>query len=212
MLDAARKAGARRVVQAASSSAYGDSPRLPRSEDDLPRPLSPYAAAKLAQEHYVRAFSRSYGLDGVSLRYFNVFGPGQNPEGAYAAVIPKFVLAMAAGARPVIYGDGKQTRDFTYVDNVVEANLRAALNPGPLRGETVNAGSGLGLSLLELVRHLNEILGTSLEPIHASPRPGDVKDSLADLAKAAELLGYAPIVGFREGLERTVHALLAGRA
>jgi UDP-glucose 4-epimerase len=208
LFDAAARAGVRRIVQASSSSAYGDSPVFPRIESDSPRPLSPYAAAKLAQEHYAAAFAKCRGLDSASLRYFNVFGPGQNPNGPYAAVIPKFMRLMASGKRPEIYGDGKQTRDFTYVDDVVAATIGASLVSRPLNGETINVGSGKGRSLNELIARLNEILGTCLEPLYAPPRTGDVRDSFADIAKAGRLLGYLPSVPFREGLERAAGSML----
>ncbi|MDR2390719.1 MAG: NAD-dependent epimerase/dehydratase family protein [Planctomycetota bacterium] len=207
LLDAAARSGVRRIVQASSSSVYGDSPVLPRIESDSPRPLSPYAAAKLAQEQYASVFAKCRGLDSVSLRYFNVFGPGQNPNGPYAAVVPKFIRLMAGGKRPEIYGDGNQTRDFTHVDDVAAATIGASLVSRPLRGETINIGSGKGRSLNELATCLNEILGTCLEPVYARPRPGDVRNSLADIAKAERLLGYLPSVPFREGLERTVASM-----
>lgn len=213
LLDAARKAGVKRVVQASSSSVYGDSPVLPRMETAAPSPMSPYAAAKLTQEIYARVFGKCYGLDAVSLRYFNVYGPRQRPEGEYAAVIPKFIAGMLAGKAPEIYGDGEQTRDFTYVDDVVEANLKAALWPEPLRGEAVNIGGGAGRSLNDLVARLNRIFATDLEPRRLPPRQGDVHDSRADIGKAAKLFGYRPKVGFEEGLERTAaffRAALAG--
>lgn len=206
LLDAARKAGVGRVIQAASSSAYGDSDLLPREESQLPSPMSPYAVAKLAQEYYASAFCKCYGLDAVSLRYFNVFGPRQSPESLYAAVIPKFISLMLQGRRPEIYGDGAQTRDFTYIDNVVDANIQAAFCPTPLGGETVNIGAGAAHNLIDLVERLNAILGTNLPPVHLPPRTGDVKDSLADVKKARRLFGYAPAIDFAEGLARTVRA------
>ncbi len=204
LLDAARKAGVKRVVQTASSSAYGETEALPKTETMPPRPLSPYAVAKLAQEYYAAAFVHCYGLDTVSLRCFNVFGPRQNPDSAYAAVIPKFIKSMAAGERPRIFGDGEQTRDFTYVGNVVEAVIAAALCPSPLRGEVVNIGGGQRHSLNRLVAELNRLLGTDLAPEHLPPRPGDILHSLADIGKAERLFGYAPKIGFAEGVARTV--------
>ncbi len=207
LLDEARKAGVARVVQAASSSAYGDNDALPREEGLPPSPMSPYAAAKLAQEYYLAAFCRCYGMDGASLRYFNVFGPRQTPESRYAAVIPKFIAAMLAGGRPAIYGDGEQTRDFTYIDNVVDANVNAALAEGRLGGATVNIGAGGSYSLNELVARLNRILGTALEPVYAAARPGDVRDSKADITRAKRLFGYAPAIDFEEGLRRTARSL-----
>jgi len=203
LLLAAREAGVRRVIYAASSSAYGDTPTLPKQEDMPPQPLSPYAAAKLAGEHYCAAFARSYGLDTVSLRYFNVFGPRQDPTSQYAAVVPRFITAMLRGEPPVIYGDGTQSRDFTYVANAVEANL-LALDAPDLRGECINVACGERYSLLELVATLNELLGTNIAPRHAPRRPGDVWHSQASIAKAERLLGYRPVVSFKEGLRRTV--------
>ncbi len=204
VLAAAKNAGVKRVVQAVSSSAYGDSETLPKSETMLPRPLSPYAAAKLAQEYYAMAFAACYALDTVSLRYFNVFGPRQDPQSQYAAVIPKFITLMLAGKAPVVFGDGEQSRDFTYIDNVVAGNLVAARAPGHFGGEVVNLACGDRVSLLELVELLNGILGTSLAPVHEPARAGDVKHSQADVGKAKELLGFSPAVDFAEGLRRTV--------
>lgn len=203
LLDAARKAGVKRVVQAASSSAYGETEVLPKVETMQPAPLSPYAVAKLTQEYYGAVFTRCYGLDTVALRYFNVFGPRQNPDSLYAAVIPKFITRMAAGQAPQIYGDGSQTRDFTYIDNVVDANVGAALWPGPLGGNVANIGGGKAVSLNALVEDLNGILGTNLAPEYLPPRAGDILHSLADVTKAKELFGYAPKIGFAEGLAKT---------
>ncbi|MFH0911516.1 MAG: SDR family oxidoreductase [Planctomycetota bacterium] len=204
LLLAAREAGVRRVVVAASSSAYGDSEILPKREDMAARPLSPYAAAKLAQEQYARAFSVSYGLDTASLRYFNVFGPRQDPTSQYAAVIPKFITLMLRGERPTIYGDGTQSRDFTYVENVVRANLLAARCGGALKGEVLNIACGLRIDLNDLVAQLNAILGTSIDPLHGPPAPGDVKHSLADISLAKKRIGYEPSVDFEMGLRLTV--------
>ena len=204
VLEAARLAGVRRVVFAASSSAYGDTPTLPKHERMLPRPMSPYAAGKLAGEHYVRVYARTMGLDGASLRYFNVFGPRQDPGSPYSGVIALFAAAIAAGRRPMILGDGGQTRDFTYVDNVVHANLLAADSPRPLRGRAINVGTGRRVSLVELVAALNRVLGKDLAPEFGPDRPGDVRDSLACLEHARKVLGYAPIVDFEEGLRRTL--------
>src|SRR5206468_4201040 len=164
LLEAARRAGARRFVFAASSSAYGDTEELPKQEGMLPNPLSPYAAGKLAGEHYVRVCARTMGLDGVSLRYFNVFGPRQDPSSPYSGVISLFARSMASGVRPVIFGDGRQTRDFTYVANVVQANLLALDAAEPLGGEVINVGAGVRISLLDLVDAINRVLGTDLEP------------------------------------------------
>ncbi len=209
LLDAARRAGVRRMVYAASSSAYGDTPVLPKTEDMPPKPQSPYAVSKLTGEYYVRVFTQVYGFEGISLRYFNVFGPRQDPTSQYAAVIPRFIAAMLRGERPVIFGDGEQSRDFTYVANVVEANMLAARCPRA-RGEVINIACGAAVSLNELVRSINGILGTSLKPIYADPRPGDVRHSLASLDRAAALLGYAPRLGFFDGLRRTIEWLASG--
>ncbi len=204
LLKAAMDAKVKRVVQAGSSSAYGNSELLPKTEDMLPNPMSPYAAAKLAQEHYARAFSCCYGLDTVTLRYFNVFGPRQDPESDYAAVIPKFITLMLAGKQPTIHGDGLQSRDFTYVENIIHANLLAARHPEPLAGEMFNIACGDRISLLDLTGKLNRILGTDLAPIHDQARPGDVKHSQAGINKARQILGFTPRVSFEEGLEKAV--------
>jgi UDP-glucose 4-epimerase len=204
LLEAARLAGARRVVFAASSSAYGDTEELPKHEGMLPNPLSPYAAAKLAGEHYVRVYARTMGLDGVSLRYFNVFGPRQDPSSPYSGVISLFARLMSEGRRPVIYGDGLQTRDFTYVANAVQANLKALKAEHPLGGEALNVGTGRRISLLDLVDAINAALGTELEPEFRPTRAGDVRDSLASLARIGAVLGYEPTVDFEEGLRRTL--------
>lgn len=203
LLHAAQKAKVRRVVYAASSSAYGDSAWSSKRESDMPSPLSPYAAAKLAAELYCQAFYHSYKLETVCIRYFNVFGPRQDPNGAYAAVIPRFICSMLQGQRPTIYGDGKQSRDFTYIDNVVAGNLAAAAAP-KAAGKTFNVAAGKSYSLLDLMEELNVILKSSFEPVFESARVGDVRDSLADIAAAGRELGYQPIVGFREGLRKTV--------
>jgi UDP-N-acetylglucosamine/UDP-N-acetyl-alpha-D-glucosaminouronate 4-epimerase len=203
VLDQARRAGVRRVVYAASSSAYGNEPQPRKRETDLPSPLSPYAAAKLAAELYCQAFWHSFGLETVALRYFNVFGPRQDPSGPYAAVIPLFIKALLAGQQPTIYGDGLQTRDFTYVENVVQANLLAA-EANRAAGQVFNVGSGVSISLLDLLRELNAVFGTNIQPIFQPPRAGDVRDSLADIARAREVLGYRPTVDLAEGLRRTV--------
>jgi UDP-glucose 4-epimerase len=203
LLHAAAKANVRRVVYAASSSAYGDSVWSSKRESDMPSPLSPYAAAKLAAELYCEAFYHSYKLETVCIRYFNVFGPRQDPNGAYAAVIPRFICSMLQGQRPTIYGDGKQSRDFTYIDNVVAGNLAAAAAPN-VGGKRFNVAAGKSYSLLDLMEELNVILQSSSEPIFEPARVGDVRDSLADIAAAGRELGYRPIVDFREGLRKTV--------
>jgi UDP-glucose 4-epimerase len=206
MLEAARQAGARRFMFAASSSAYGNTEELPKHEEMFPRPLSPYAASKLAGEFYVSVYARTMGLDGVSLRYFNIFGPRQDPSSPYSGVISLFIKSMSRGQRPTIYGDGTQTRDFTYVANAVAANLAAMRRPGPIGGEVFNVGTGRSISLLDLVAALNRIFGTDLEPIFEDRRAGDVQDSLASLRRIEEALGYRPEMSFEEGLRRTVEA------
>ncbi len=203
LLDAARRTGVRRVVYAASSSAYGDQPHASLRETDRPGPLSPYAAAKLAGEHYCQAFYHSYGLETVGLRYFNVFGPRQDPDSPYSAVIPLFITAMLKGERPTIFGDGCQTRDFAYVGNVVDANLLAAEAEGA-EGKTLNLANGRSVDLLTLLAALNKLLELDVQPIHEPPRVGDVRDSLADISQARRLLGYEPQVGFEEGLRRSI--------
>ncbi len=204
LLEAARAAGARRFVFAASSSAYGDTAELPKHEAMIPNPLSPYAAGKLAGEHYVRVYARTMGLDGASLRYFNVFGPRQDPSSPYSGVISLFVRHMREGRRPVVFGDGGQTRDFTHVANVVGANLRAMAAPGPLGGEVFNVGTGRRISLLDLVAAINRALGTHLEPEFRPDRAGDVRDSLASLDRIEAALGYRVTVDFEDGLRRTL--------
>jgi UDP-glucose 4-epimerase len=208
MLEAARLARVRRFLFAASSSAYGNTTELPKHEGMLPQPLSPYAAGKLAGEHYVRVYAQTMGLDGASLRYFNVFGPRQDPSSPYSGVISIFIERMSQGRRPSLYGDGEQTRDFTYVANAVAANLAAMRHPEPLGGEVFNVGVGERIRLLDLVAALNRIFGTSLEPEFLPPRAGDVRDSLASLDRIGRVLGYRPIVPFEEGLRRTVAASL----
>ncbi len=203
LLDGARKGGVRRVVFAGSSSAYGDQPTPAKNEKLLPMPLSPYAAAKLAGEFYCQTFTKTYGLETVTLRYFNVFGPRQDPKSQYAAVIPKFITEILAGGRPTIFGDGKQSRDFTYIDNVVQGNLLAADAPAAV-GQTINVACGESFDLLQVMDGINKALGTDVKPIFEPARVGDVRDSLADISLARELLKYEPTVGFEEGLRRTV--------
>jgi UDP-glucose 4-epimerase len=202
MLGAAR-AGARRVVYAASSSVYGSTPELPRRETQRPDPQSPYAASKLAAEYYLHALGVLHGIETVALRYFNVFGPGQDPASAYAAVVPRFIVAGLNGESPTIYGDGHQSRDFTYIDNVVAANLAAATRPG-VSGLTCNVGCGGRFSLLELLDRIEAALGVDLKPTFAAARPGDVPHSQADITLAIERLGYDPRVDLDEGVRRTV--------
>jgi UDP-glucose 4-epimerase len=203
LLVAARDAGAKKVTYASSSAIYGDTPTLPKTEGIKPAPLSPYAVSKLAGEHYCQVFYQVYGLETVALRYFNVFGPRQDPTSQYAAVIPKFVTAMLRGEQPVIYGDGEQSRDFSYVTNVVQANLLAATAPG-VGGQVFNIACGQRYNLLELVATINRILGTDIAPVHTAPRVGDVRHSLADIARAREMLGYQVEVEFEEGLRRLI--------
>lgn len=203
LLDVARRCGVRRVVYGGSSSAYGDQPTPAKHERLLPAPLSPYAAAKLAGEYYCQAFTATYGLETVVLRYFNVFGPRQDPKSTYAAVIPKFITEILAGRRPTIYGDGKQSRDFTYVENIVHGNLLAADAPGAV-GRTINVACGESFNLLQLLDGINKALGTNVEPVFEPARAGDVRDSLADISLAREVLKYEPVVGFDDGLQRTV--------
>ncbi|MBN1588838.1 MAG: SDR family oxidoreductase [Pirellulales bacterium] len=203
LLDAARRAGVRRLVYAASSSAYGDQPNSSKRESDLPAPISPYGAAKLAVEHYCHAFTATYGFETVALRYFNVFGPRQDPNSQYSAVIPLFITALLAGKQPTIFGDGDQSRDFTYIDNVVHANLLAADAPG-VAGRMLNCANGLSTNLLTLIDVLNRLLGTNIKPIHDKPRVGDVRESMADITLARTLLGYETQVHFEEGLRRSI--------
>src|SRR4051812_8206733 len=205
VLVAAKAAGVRRVVYAGSSSAYGDTPTMPKREDMLPGPISPYAVAKLAGEHYMTTFARVYAIETVTLRYFNVFGPYQDPSSHYSGVLAIFCRKMLAGEQPTIYGDGEQSRDFTYIDNVVHANLLAAEAPAErVSGRMVNAATATRVTLNETFSILKELTGHSGEPLYEAPRAGDIRDSLADISRARELLGYEPRVDFREGLKRTV--------
>ena len=205
LLVAARATGVRRLVYAGSSSVYGDAPTLPKREEMLPSPMSPYAVAKLAGEHYLSSFTRVYGLETVTLRYFNVFGPYQDPTSHYSGVLAIFCRKMLAGEQPTIYGDGEQSRDFTYIDNVVHANLLAAAAPAEkVAGRMMNAATGSAITLNETFEILCELTGYRGKPAYGEPRAGDVRHSLADIRLAGELLGYAPHVDFREGLRRTV--------
>jgi len=210
LLLAARDAGVKRVVYAGSSSAYGNAPTLPKVETMPSAPLSPYAVSKLAGEHYCQVFFRAFGLETVVLRYFNVFGPRQDPTSQYAAVVPRFLRAYLDGEPPVIYGDGQQSRDFTYVDNVVEANLLAAEAAGA-PGEVINVACGERVTLLELCAQLQRLTGSGVAPRFDAERVGDVRHSLASIDKARELLGYRPGVGLAEGLRRLLEWTRARR-
>jgi nucleoside-diphosphate-sugar epimerase len=204
LLVAARDQKVRRVVYAASSSAYGDQPELPKRETMLPDPLSPYAVAKLVGEYYCRTFTRVYGLETVSLRYFNVFGPRQDPSSQYSGVISRFISALLSGERPVIFGDGEQSRDFTYVSNVVDANLKAAESVSAI-GQIINLANGERITLNKLLQTVRELTACD-EPAaeYLPPRKGDVRDSLADISQARALLGYEPKIGLKEGLRLTI--------
>jgi UDP-N-acetylglucosamine/UDP-N-acetyl-alpha-D-glucosaminouronate 4-epimerase len=212
VLQAARAAGVRRLVYASSSSIYGDTPRLPKDESMPLSPQSPYAASKAAGEGYCRAFAHVYGLETVSLRFFNVFGPRQDPTSEYAAVIPRFINRMLEGDSPEIFGDGEQSRDFTFVRNVVEA-LQLASTAGPEAvGRALNVGCGSRTTLLELVAAINEELGTSVEPTFSPPRPGDIRHSHADITMAERLLGYRPRISVRSGLAQAIEWFASRRA
>lgn len=205
VLQAAREAGVKRVVYASSSSVYGDTPTLPKREDMPGNPISPYAVSKYAGELYAQSFARVLGLETVSLRYFNVFGPRQHPTSQYAAVIPKFVVAMLQGEQPTIFGDGHQSRDFTYIDNVVSANMLACTAPAAkASGKVFNVAAGNKFSLLETYKALAELIGFDRPPLFAPPRSGDVRDSLADTTHAQQAMGYKTLVDFKNGLSRTV--------
>jgi UDP-glucose 4-epimerase len=209
LLDAARRAGVRRLVYAASSAAYGNQPTPRKAETARAEPISPYGAAKLAAEHYCQAFHASYGFEAVSLRYFNVFGPRQDADSPYSAVIPLFVRALMSGQPPVIYGDGGQSRDFTFVANVVYGNLLAADAP-EAPGQVINVAMGSSINLLELLGNLQKLLGTSIAPRFEPPRAGDVRESVADISLAREILKYEPQIGFAEGLQRSIAYYLEG--
>ncbi len=208
VLDAARQAGVRRVVFAGSSSAYGDQPTTSKRETDLPSVLSPYAAAKIAGEAYCQSFTATYGLETVVLRYFNVFGPRQDPKSEYSAVIPIFVSKMVNGERPTVYGDGKQSRDFVYIANVVQGNLAAA-DSAEAVGRSINIGTGQQLTLLQLIAAINQVLGKEIEPIFEEARAGDVRESLADISLARSVLAYEPKVEFNEGLRQSIEYYLS---
>src|SRR5499427_199237 len=205
LLHEAKRAGVRRVVYAASSSAYGDTPTLPKIETMRPAPLSPYAVSKLAGEYYCQVYARAYGLETVCLRYFNVFGPRQDPKSEYAAVIPKFITAALAGQAPRIFGDGTQSRDFCHIDNVVEANFKAAsADPGQVSGGVFNIACGAATDLNQVVALVGDVLGRKIEPRYEPERAGDIKHSVADIGAARARLGYTASVSFAEGLRRTV--------
>ncbi len=204
MLIAAREAKVKRFVAASSSSLYGESPTLPKVESMAPDPISPYGLQKLTGETYLRLFYNLYGLHTVALRYFNVFGMRQDPHSEYAAVIPRFITKIAAGQSPTIFGDGRQTRDFTYIDNVVQANLKAAAATDEACGQAYNIACGKRISLLDLITMINHSLGTKIVADHAPARQGDIRDSLADINKAERLLGFNPAITVEQGVERTV--------
>jgi UDP-glucose 4-epimerase len=204
LLMAAKEAGVRRVVYASSSSAYGDVKRFPQKETDYPSPISPYGVSKLAAENYCVTFAKTFGLETVSLRYFNVFGPRQNPESKYSAVIPMFIFRMLKGKSPIVEWDGKQSRDFTYVSNVVEANLKACTTPG-ISGEVFNTACGTTTSVIEIVHALNRILKTKIKPKYGPKRHGDVRTTYADITKLTKLLKIKKMVRFEEGLRQTVN-------
>jgi nucleoside-diphosphate-sugar epimerase len=203
LLVAARDAGVRRVVYAGSSSAYGNSPTLPKVETMPTAPLSPYALQKLVAEQYCQMFTTLYGLETVTIRYFNVFGPRQDPSSPYSGVISLFISALCEGRQPIIYGDGEQTRDFTYVANVVDGVLRALEAPSA-SGEVINVATGGRITLNQLFRTIRDLVGSNVEPIYKAPRAGDVRDSQADISKARQMLGYEPTASFEDGLARTV--------
>lgn len=202
VLVAARDARVRRVVYAASSAAYGETPTLPKTESMPPDPVSPYGVTKLVGEMYAQVFGRTYGLENVSIRYFNVFGPRQDPSSQYSGVLSRFILAMLEGSAPVVYGDGEQSRDFTYVDNVVDISLRACEAPG-VSGKVFNAGTGFRISLNDVLRTLGQIKGTPVRATYDRVRAGDILHSQGDITLGAKFLGYVPCVGFEEGLRRT---------
>jgi len=203
ILNAARMAKVKRVVFASSSSIYGEVNRFPEKESFYPQLISPYGLTKLAGEYYCRIFSYSYELETVCLRYFNVFGPRQSIDDEYAVVIPKFISCMLKDEQPPVHGDGTQTRDFTYIDNVVDANIKAATKPG-IKFDVLNIACGKAYRVLDIVRYINKILKKDIKPIFTPPRPGDVKQTLADIGKARRVLGFTPRIGFEEGLRRTI--------
>ena len=204
ILDAAKDEGVKRIVYASSSSVYGDNPELPKREDMLPNPLSPYAVSKLAGEKYCQVFGKLYGIETVILRYFNVFGPRQDPNSQYSAVIPKFIKAMKEDKQPVVYGDGTQSRDFTYVSNVVEGNILAATK-NIQTGLVMNCATHGQITLNELVQHLNKILGKNIKPVYDKPRPGEIKHSFAEIKFIKEKINFVPEVNFVDGLTKTIN-------
>jgi len=203
LLMESKKAGVKRVVYASSSSAYGDVKKFPQKETDLPKPISPYGVSKLAAENYCITFARTFGLETVSLRYFNVFGPRQNPESKYSAVVPIFIFNILNGKSPVVEWDGKQARDFTYVGNVVKANLNACIVPG-ISGEVFNIACGSTTSVMDIVNEINKILKTDIKPVFAAKRSGDVRKTYADISKMKRLLGIKRLVQFEEGIKLTI--------
>ena len=210
VLLAARDAGVKRVVFASSSSVYGASTALPKREDMIPLPISPYAVSKQAAESYCRVFSQVYGLECVALRYFNVFGPRQDPQSQYAAVVPRFITAALTARRPVVFGDGEQSRDFTYIDNVVDANLLALTAPDAV-GEAFNVACGERYTLNALLTLIGDIAGVDIDPEHRDPRPGDVLHSQASIDKARRLLGFEPAIGFQDGVRHTIEHIASER-
>ncbi|HDZ22723.1 hypothetical protein LCGC14_0366830 [marine sediment metagenome] len=205
VLEAARAAGVKRVIFAASSSAYGDQAESPKRETMVPMPISPYASSKLACEYYLQAYAACYGMETLSLRYFNVFGPHQDPEGAYAAVIPAFVSRALQGDKPIVYGDGEQSRDFCYIDNVCDANWLAANAPGEIcKGQPINIACHHATTLNQILDKIRSLLGVQFEADYTDPRPGDVKDSLADISLAKQTIGYEPEMYFEQGLDKSI--------
>ncbi len=210
MLNAARDVGVKRIVYASSSSVYGDLEVMPKTEDMLPKPLSPYAVSKLAGEKYCQVFTKLYGLETVVFRYFNVFGPNQDPTSQYSAVIPKFIEMIHRGETPVIFGNGEQSRDFTFVKNVVDANLLACeADIENCSGEVFNIACGRRITINQMVRMINEIMKTDIQPKYETPRPGDVKHSLANIGKAMQFLNYQPAVNFEDGLRTTIESMIS---
>jgi UDP-glucose 4-epimerase len=212
VLEAARATGAPRVLFAASAAAYGGEPSLPSRESDVPDCRSPYAASKVAGESLLTAYANCYPISTVSLRYFNVFGEGQNANSAYAAAISAFHKALSNGKQPTIYGDGKQTRDFVHISNIVHANLLAAASPREFKGEIINIGTGVQTSLLQVLEHIGRAMNVQVKPVFAETRAGDVRDSVADISRARELLGYEPITDFATGMMRMLGASASVRA